>query len=344
MNDEQKKIWLEARRKQHELRNATDLFSGIRKGDRTALSMAITLLESERKEDQTQAALLIQHCLPFAGNSIRIGITGVPGVGKSSFIEAFGKRVAHAENKLAVLAIDPTSERTGGSILGDKTRMHELSVDANVFIRPSASGSSLGGVARKTREAIILCEAAGYQLIFIETVGVGQSETYVHSMVDCFLLLLLAGAGDELQGIKRGIMEMADVLAVTKADGENANKAKLAAREIKNALHLFPPTSSGWIPTVLTCSSLERSGLDEIWQSITQFIEHSKIKMHFELRRQQQEVNWFKSTLQELILGGLYHNPTLMKEMKRLESEVINGKTSAFKAAENIYHLFLLKE
>lgn len=341
MNEAQKIAWLKARNRLKTQRTAAELFDGIRAGDRTSLSMGITLLESQKQSDIQEASTLIQMCLPFSGNSIRIGITGVPGVGKSSFIEAFGQTIANADQPLAVLAIDPSSERTGGSILGDKTRMHELSVHPNVFIRPSASGNSLGGVARRTREAILLCEAAGYRIIFIETVGVGQSETYVHSMVDCFLLLLLAGAGDELQGIKRGIMEMADILAVTKADGENTRKAQLASRELKNAIHLFPPTESGWIPKVMTCSSMEKTGLSEMWENIQQFASHAQLKGYFQQRRQQQEVNWFQSTLRELILSGLYSNPELMKELTALEKEVTLGKISAFSAAENIYQAYL---
>ena len=224
---------------------------GVLKGDKIVLSKAITLVESTLESDHLLAEQVIEKILPHTGNSIRIGITGVPGVGKSTFIESFGKVVTSSNKKLAVLAIDPSSQRSKGSILGDKTRMSSLSIDPLAYIRPSASGNSLGGVSTKTRETMLLCEAAGYEVIFIETVGVGQSETTVKGMVDFFLLLMLAGAGDELQGIKKGIMEMADLIAITKADGDNKSKCERARREYKNALHLFPPTESGWYPHLL---------------------------------------------------------------------------------------------
>ena len=237
--------WLESRKNRKKSVLPEILFEGIRTGEITALSAAITLLESTKPEDKKASNLLIQMCLPFAGNSIRVGITGVPGVGKSTFIEAFGMNLIQQGKKLAVLAIDPSSGKSGGSILGDKTRMNELSMAKNAFIRPSPAGNSLGGVARKTRESILLCEAAGFDYILVETVGVGQSETAVHSMVDFFLLLMLAGAGDELQGIKRGIMEMADALVITKADGDNVKRSNLARQEYQNAMHLFPPKKNG---------------------------------------------------------------------------------------------------
>ncbi len=291
--------------------------------------------------DQLIAKEIIRLCLPHSGKSLRIGITGVPGVGKSSFIEIFGKTVLQHKNKLAVLAIDPSSERTGGSILGDKTRMEELSMMENVFIRPSAAGNTLGGVARKTREAIILCEAAGFDTILIETVGVGQSEIMVHSMVDFFLLLLLAGAGDELQGIKRGIMEMADGLAVTKADGDNIKKAQLAARELKNAIHLFPPTSNGWIPEVKTCSSLDGTDIDSIWEMISKFERHAVADGSFDRKRKHQDSNWMHETLKELLLAGLHRNETIKKIVLEEERKVENGSVSAFEAAEELYALYL---
>ncbi|MEQ3690211.1 MAG: methylmalonyl Co-A mutase-associated GTPase MeaB, partial [Flavobacterium sp.] len=234
--------------------SATELVDAILKGDKTALSRAITLVESTNVSHLEKATEVIQGCLPHANKSVRIGITGVPGVGKSTFIEAFGKHLTSLGKKVAVLAVDPSSSISHGSILGDKTRMEELVKDENAFIRPSASGDSLGGVARKTREAIILCEACGFDTIVIETVGVGQSETAVHSMVDFFLLLKIAGAGDELQGIKRGIMEMADAIVINKADGDNMAKAKLAKTEFNRALHMFPAKKSGWMPKVTTCS------------------------------------------------------------------------------------------
>ena len=340
MNEKRLKEWLLSRKQVREGRTADKLFEAIRHGDRTALSGAITLLESTREEDQETARELIRRCLPFTGNSLRIGITGVPGVGKSSFIEKFGQTVVANNKKVAVLAIDPSSERTGGSILGDKTRMETLSQNENVFIRPSPAGSTLGGVARKTRETIILCEAAGFDVLLIETVGVGQSEIMVHSMVDFFLLLLLAGAGDELQGIKRGIMEMADGLAVTKSDGENVHKAKLAARELKNAIHLFPPTSNGWIPEVLTCSSLENTDIDSVWEMIERFERHTKLNGSFETKRKHQDANWMHETLKDLLLQGLWFHEKIRAYIGAKEAEVENGKISAFEAAEEIYRLY----
>ena len=252
------------------------LTSGIFNGDKSTLARAITLVESTKKENLEKANIIIEKCLVKSTDSIRIGITGVPGVGKSTFIEVFGKQLTSQGKKVAVLAIDPTSTQTQGSILGDKTRMQELVKDANAFIRPSPSGSSLGGVTRKTRETIILCEAAGYDVILIETVGVGQSETAVHSMVDFFLLLKLPGAGDELQGIKRGIIEMADAIVINKADGDQIKNARNAAIEFSRALHLYPPKENGWSPKVLSCSAIENKGLAEIWVMISNYISQSK--------------------------------------------------------------------
>ena len=241
---------------------------GILNHNITILSQAITLIESNNPDHYAQAQQIIERCLPYAGNSIRIGITGVPGAGKSTFIEAVGNMVTSMHHRLAVLAIDPSSERSGGSILGDKTRMESICNNPDVFVRPSPSAGSLGGVARKTRESIVLCEAAGFDVIFIETVGVGQSETAVHSMVDMFMMLQISGAGDELQGIKRGIMEMADIMVITKADGENVHKAGLAKVQYQNALHLFPLPESGWSAKVFTCSSVEKTGLEEVWSGV----------------------------------------------------------------------------
>lgn len=340
MNEKRLQEWLSSRKRVRETRTPDLLFEAIRKGDRTALSGAITLLESTREEDQETAKELIRRCLPFSGSAIRIGITGVPGVGKSSFIEKFGRTILESREKVAVLAIDPSSERTGGSILGDKTRMETLSQNDRVFIRPSAAGNTLGGVARKTRETIILCEAAGFDVILIETVGVGQSEIMVHSMVDFFLLLLLAGAGDELQGIKRGIMEMADGLAVTKSDGDNVQKAKLASRELKNAIHLFPPTSNGWIPEVKTCSSLQETGVDEVWEMIERFERHTKLNGSFDAKRKHQDLNWMHETLKDLLLQGLWFQDKIRSFIEAKEAEVENGNVSAFQAAEEIYRLY----
>ena len=248
--------------------------SGLRDGNVSILGRAITLVESTRISHQKKAQAILEECMPYIGKSVRIGITGVPGVGKSTFIERFGKLLTSLGKKVAVLAIDPSSEQGRGSILGDKTRMEELSRDPLAFIRPSPNAGSLGGVARKTRESILLCEAAGYEIIIVETVGVGQSETAVNSMVDFFLLLMLAGAGDELQGIKRGIMEMADALSITKADGDNLIKSKTAVGDYKHAIHLFPAKKNNWIPKVLTCSALENTGVQEIWNTIESFVNH----------------------------------------------------------------------
>jgi len=340
MNEERLNEWMASRRKMREDRTADKLFELLRVGDKSALSAAITILESALPEDRMIGNELIRLCLPFSGNSIRIGITGVPGVGKSSFIEKFGSLILKERSKLAVLAIDPSSERTGGSILGDKTRMEELSHHSSVFIRPSASGNTLGGVARKTREAIILCEAAGFDTIFIETVGVGQSEIMVHSMVDFFLLLLLAGAGDELQGIKRGIMEMADGLAVTKADGENIKKAQLAARELKNAIHLFPPTANGWIPEVHTCSSLDETNLDKVWDMMDRFHRHALNDGSFQHKRKLQNLNWMHETLKELLLADLSNRDEVKTEIHHKEVALEKGQITAFEAAEQIFSIY----
>lgn len=341
MNEERLNEWMASRKKMRDDRTADKLFQAILSGDKNALSAAITILESSLETDQVVAREIIRRCLPHSGKSFRIGITGVPGVGKSSFIEKFGQIILQQRNKLAVLAIDPSSERTGGSILGDKTRMEELSTMENVFIRPSAAGNTLGGVARKTREAIILCEAAGFDTILIETVGVGQSEIMVHSMVDFFLLLLLAGAGDELQGIKRGIVEMADGLAVTKADGDNIKKAQLAARELRNAIHLFPPTSNGWIPEVKTCSSLEGTDIETIWEMAERFERHAKTNGSFDRKRKQQDLNWMHETLKELLLNGLSQNKSVKEIIATAEKSLENGQISAFEAAENVYSGYL---
>ena len=341
MNEDKLKEWMKSRKKERENRHSDTLFERLRSGDRVALSSAITLLESSLPEDMEQASKLIQHCLPYSGKSIRIGITGVPGVGKSTFIEQFGQIILQNRSKLAVLAIDPSSEKSGGSILGDKTRMEYLSQLDNVFIRPSAAGTTLGGVARKTRETIILCEAAGYDAILIETVGVGQSEIMVHSMVDFFLLLLLAGAGDELQGIKRGIMEMADGLVVTKADGDNTKRAQLASREIKNAIHLFPPSKNGWIPEVKTCSSVEKTGIDAVYEMIDKFERHTKLNGTFELKRKDQDTYWMHEMLKVLLFNGLEQNQDVQAIMKQTIDEVRKGAVSPFEGAEKIYANYL---
>ena len=328
------------RKHRKRLLEAGAYIEGIRSGDRTLLSQAITVIESANPAHQEIAREIIKGCLPHAGKSIRIGITGVPGVGKSSFIESLGTRITASGKHLAVLAIDPSSERSGGSILGDKTRMENLSADPDAFIRPSPSGGSLGGVARKTRESIILCEACGFEVIFIETVGVGQSETAVHSMVDFFLLLMLAGAGDELQGIKRGIMEMADVIAITKADGNNLEKANQALTEFKNALHLFPISESGWTPGVITCSALEGKGLDEIWETIQDYIRFTKGNGFFSLNRSQQAKFWMYEFIDESIRTRFYTQPGIRELLQSLEAEVLSGSRSSFHAALEILEKF----
>jgi len=313
---------------------------GILNGDITILSQAVTLVESSKADHQEIAQEIILKCLPFSGNSVRIGITGVPGVGKSTFIEAMGKHITSKGEKLAVLAIDPSSERTKGSILGDKTRMEELSADPLAYIRPSPSAGSLGGVARKTRETIILCEAAGYKNIFIETVGVGQSETAVHSMVDFFLLLMLAGAGDELQGIKRGIMEMADAITINKADGNNVEKAGLARIQYQNALHLFPATDSGWKPKVLTCSAYLKTGIKEIWETIDEYLSMTKANKYFQHRRNEQAKFWMYETINEQLRKDFYQNEVISQNMVEAESKVLKEELSSFVAARKLLDLY----
>ena len=313
---------------------------GILNGDITILSQAVTLVESSKPEHQEIAQDIIVKCLPFSGNSVRIGITGVPGVGKSTFIEAMGKHITAQGQKLAVLAIDPSSERTKGSILGDKTRMEDLSTDPLAYIRPSPSAGSLGGVARKTRETIVLCEAAGFNHIFIETVGVGQSETAVHSMVDFFLLLMLAGAGDELQGIKRGIMEMADAITINKADGNNIEKAGLARVQYMNALHLFPAPDSGWKPKVLTCSAYMKTGISEIWDTINEYLLHVKNNSYFQHRRNEQSKFWMYETINEQLRNNFYQDEQIKSLMEESERKVLKEEISSFVAAKKLLDLY----
>lgn len=312
---------------------------GILRGDITLLSKAVTLVESSVAKHQQLAQEIITNCLPHSGNSIRVGITGVPGVGKSTFIEALGSYITGRGGKLAVLAIDPSSERSRGSILGDKTRMEDLSGDKNAYIRPSPSAGSLGGVARKTRETIILCEAAGFNHIFIETVGVGQSETAVHSMTDFFLLLMLAGAGDELQGIKRGIMEMADIIAINKADGNNAEKAQMARVQYHNAIHLFPKKESDWDPVVLTCSAVKKSGIAEIWEQIEKFKFLTQGNKSFFTKRNQQSIYWMHETIQEQLKRNFYDHPEIKAKLKTFEKDVLEQKMSSFMAAGKLLEM-----
>jgi len=313
--------------------SAEELIAGILKGDKTALSRAITLVESTNPEHLAKANEVIKGCLPHANNSVRIGITGVPGVGKSTFIEAFGKYLTSIGKKVAVLAVDPSSSISHGSILGDKTRMEELVKDENAYIRPSASGDTLGGVARKTREAIILCEACGFDTIIIETVGVGQSETAVHSMVDFFLLLKIAGAGDELQGIKRGIMEMADLIVINKADGDNIKKAKLAKTEFNRALHLFPAKNSGWQPKVTTCSAITHDGVADVWQIINEYFDLTKNNGFFGLRRSEQNSYWLTETINEQLKNNFYSREDIAALLEQNKKAVQNNEISPFAAA-----------
>jgi LAO/AO transport system kinase len=314
---------------------------GIFRSDRMILARAITLIESTRPEDNELAQRVIQACLPRAGKALRIGITGVPGAGKSTFLEALGTRLAREGKQLAVLAVDPSSERTGGSILGDKTRMEQLSSCENAFIRPSPSRGSLGGVARRTREAMILCEAAGFSTIFVETVGVGQSETLVHGMIDFFLLLMITGAGDELQGIKRGIMEMADMMVINKADGDNLERAQLARQEYASALHLFPSRADGWIPPVLTCSSRTGTGIMEVWETIKSFEAQTRKSGSFDANRRRQRVQWLTQTIQNDLLADFWNDPRVMKRLDTLREEVESGDLYSGRAAQELVKLFL---
>jgi len=316
------------------LPSSNELVDGILSGDIAALSRAITLVESTNVSHLEKANEVINACLSHANKSVRIGITGVPGVGKSTFIESFGKYLTGIGKKVAVLAVDPSSTISHGSILGDKTRMEELVKDKNAYIRPSASGETLGGVARKTREAIILCEAAGFETIIIETVGVGQSETAVHSMVDFFLLLKISGAGDELQGIKRGIMEMADAIVINKADGDNINKAKLAKTEFNRALHLFPAKSSGWTPTVSTCSAIENVGIDAVWQTVSDYLDLTTSNKYFKEKRKEQNQYWMMETINEQLKSNFYNHSEIIKELEANKKAVQNDEISPFAAAQ----------
>lgn len=325
-------------RKQHQ--DVQYYTEGILAGNRVVLSQAITLVESRLPQHQTLAQTIIETCLPYTGKSIRVGITGVPGVGKSTFIDAFGMKILEEGRKMAILAIDPSSQISKGSILGDKTRMAQLSVTPNAYIRPSPAGDSLGGVTRKTRETILLCEAAGFDLILVETVGVGQSEVAVHSMVDFFLLLLLPGAGDELQGIKRGIVEMADLIAVNKSDGDNAQKALHSAADYRNALHLFPPKESNWIPPVVTCSAINGVGLDGIWQKILDYQIFTQSNGFFAHQRQQQIKNWFRDSIEQLLTNQFYQSPGLQNELTNMEQKVLNQELSPTHAANTLLQSF----
>lgn len=329
-----------AKRRRKPMPSVGEMVEGILKGDVTMLSRAVTLVESLAPSHYAIAQEVIEKCLPYSGNSRRIGITGVPGAGKSTSIDVFGLHVLREGGKLAVLAIDPSSERTKGSILGDKTRMEKLSTHPGAFIRPSPSAGSLGGVARKTRESIVLCEAAGYNNIFVETVGVGQSETAVHSMVDFFLLIQIAGAGDELQGIKRGIMEMADGIVINKADGDNVGPAQLAQAQYRSALHLFPPTTSGWMPEVLTYSGYYEIGIAEVWDMIDRYFAFAKKNGYFEEKRRNQARWWMFETIDEQLKNHFYNNPEVEKVLATCEDDVLSLRRSSFAAAAQVLDFY----
>ncbi len=318
------------RRKKYSLDEYVD---GIISGEISMLSQAITLTESSLREHYELAQQIIEKCLPHSTKSVRIGITGVPGAGKSTFIEAVGLELADQGRKVAVLAIDPSSTNTRGSILGDKTRMEKLGIHPNAFIRPSPSAGTLGGVARKTRETIILCEAAGFDTIMVETVGVGQSETAVRTMVDFFLLLMIAGAGDELQGIKRGIIEMADAIAVNKADGANRGNAENTRISFENALRLYPAPDSGWLPKVVTCSALQNSGINEIWQIIMDYVDFTQSTGFFYESRKRQAVIRMHDTIMEFLGNSFYNNPQIKKLEPELEKQLYNGTLTSYQAA-----------
>jgi LAO/AO transport system kinase len=315
--------------------------NGIRQGNRVVLAQAITLAESQRAEDVALAQQIITDLLPQTGKSVRIGITGVPGVGKSTFIEAFGKHLTSQSKKIAVLAVDPSSTKTKGSILGDKTRMENLAKDPNAFIRPSATGATLGGVADRTRETILLCEAAGFEVVIVETVGVGQSETAVRNMVDFFLLLMLAGAGDELQGIKKGIIEMADALVITKADGENKLLADQARANYQHALHLLSSSTNGWTPKVSTSSALENRGVNEVWTMIESFVETVRATGYFETNRKEQNQVWFQESLQSQLRKHLLQSPKLSALIARFEKEIAHQHILPSAAAKQILEEFI---
>lgn len=324
--------------------SANELVAGILNGNITTLSRAITLVESTSGAHLAKANEVITACLPHANKSVRIGITGVPGVGKSTFIEAFGKYLTGLGKKVAVLAVDPSSTISHGSILGDKTRMEELVKDENAFIRPSASGDTLGGVARKTRETITLCEAAGFDTIIIETVGVGQSETAVHSMVDFFLLLKISGAGDELQGIKRGIMEMADAIVINKADGDNVKRAHLAKVEFNRALHLFPAKKSGWTPTTAACSAITQEGISEVWTTIEKFLSLTKGNNYFFEKRKEQNQYWMLETINEQLKSNFFSNHAIQQSLAETKKAVQNDEISPFAAAQKLLETYFRKE
>jgi LAO/AO transport system kinase len=313
---------------------AKEYIDGVLKGDRVLLSRAITIIESNLETDKVLAKEIVQSILPHSGNSIRIGITGVPGVGKSTFIEAFGKYLITQGRRVAILSIDPSSQRSKGSILGDKTRMEDLANMEEAYIRPSASGDTLGGVANKTGETMLLCEANGYDVVLIETVGVGQSETAVHGMTDFFLLLMLSGAGDELQGIKKGIMEMADMVVINKADGDNIRMSEMARLQYQNALHIFPQSESGWSPLVSTASAIKNIGISNVWDEIVKFKLQVDENGYFLKNRNHQQINWMYNNINEELKRLFYGSKNIKSHLKVLEKEIISAEISPVKAAE----------
>lgn len=315
---------------------ANRLAVSVLTGDRTALARAITLVESNAPHHRAEAKTLLQALMPHTGKSIRVGITGVPGAGKSTFIEALGMYLIEQGHRVAVLAIDPSSSISRGSILGDKTRMEKMARQANSFIRPSPAGEASGGVARKTRESILICEAAGYDVVIVETMGVGQSEIAVRAMVDFFLLMQITGGGDELQGIKKGVVEIADAIVINKADGENKAAAKIAQREMINALHYLTPATPGWTPRVLTCSALTGDGVAEVWKMIREFRDATETSGFFQQRRQDQYLKWFRELLQEGVVELFKKHPELKKELMLSEKSIARGKISPPAAADEL--------
>jgi LAO/AO transport system kinase len=317
--------------------------TGILAGDRLLLAQSITLIESQEIQQQKESAALLRLILPHAGGSVRIGISGVPGAGKSSFIEAFGNYLIEQGKKVAVLAVDPSSDLGKGSIMGDKTRMVNLSTSKDAFIRPSPTSGNLGGVARKTRESIFLCEAAGFDVVLIETVGVGQSETAVHSMTDFFILIVLTGAGDELQGIKRGIMELADLVLINKADGENLPKAKVARLEASKALHFFPALNSGWTPQALACSSIEKTGISEVWSLVKEFEARTKTSGWFEINRKKQLKWWLRESISNELQNLFFNNAELHVALTKIEQRIDNMELSVSEATHELIELLKTK-
>src|SRR5476649_1013000 len=314
----------------------SDLARGIKAGDRATLARAITLIESKRADHRKAAHHLVQELLPLTGKAVRLGITGAPGAGKSTTIDVLGTTLSKQDHKVAVLAVDPSSSRTGGSILGDKTRMARLSASDHAYIRPSPASGTLGGVAAKTREAMLLCEAAGFDVVLVETVGIGQSETAVCDMTDFFLALMLPGAGDELQGIKKGLVELADMIAVNKADGDNINRANLAAAEYRGALHILSPRSEHWHPPVLTYSALTGTGIEALWQKILDHRTAMNASGEFAERRRQQQIKWMWSMLEQRMMAQLRADPAIRAKVKKTETEVADGRITPALAAEQI--------